>query len=201
MERMGNPALAPREHYTYRHYRTWPDSERWELIDGHAWSMCAAPAPRHQILLGKLHLELGSLLKGKPCMVFLAPFDVLFPQGDEEDDEVDTVVQPDISVYCDRSRITKRGGRGAPDLAIEILSPSTSRKDQNEKHRLYERAGVREYWVIDPGAASVWRYRRLPDDRFDEGELRQPYFEYGPIDSAVVPGFTIRPEELFADLD
>ena len=143
MERMGNPALAPSEHFTYRHYKTWPDSERWELIDGQAWNMSPAPLRRHQELQHRLALRIGNFLTDKPCKVYEAPFDVLLPAGDEADDEVDSVVQPDLVVFCDRSKLTERGARCAPDLVVEILSPSTSRKDLNEKFRLYERQGVR----------------------------------------------------------
>jgi Uma2 family endonuclease len=200
MKRMGDPALEPDDHFTYRQYKTWPDTERWELIDGHAWSMSPAPRPRHQTLLGKLHLEFGTFLRGKPCIVFLAPFDVLIPRAEEPDDEVDTVVQPDLVVFCERSRVTEKGSRGAPDVAVEILSPSTSKKDLNEKFRLYERSGVREYWVVDPGNRSILVYRRGNDGRFDQGELREPVLDFSPIVSEVLVGLSIDPEDLFADI-
>jgi len=198
---MGDPNLAPEERFTYRHYRTWPDSERWELIHGHAWAMSPAPRTRHQALVGEIYAKLKDFLRGKPCKAFLAPFDVLLPAADEADDEVDTVVQPDIVVFCDRSKITEAGARGAPDLAVEILSPSTSKKDMNDKFRLYESRGVREYWVVDPGNRSILVFRLGPEGRYDEGELRDRGREYGPIDSAVLPGFSIDPESLFAEMD
>ena len=198
---MGDPNLAPRERYTYRQYRTWPDSERWELIDGHAWSMSPAPRRRHQEISGKLFLEIGAFLKGKPCKVYEAPFDVLLPAGEEPDDEVDTVVQPDIAVFCDRSKLTERGARGAPDLVVEILSPLTSRKDQREKFDRYERARVREYWIIDPAAWSVWIYRIQAEGGYDEGKLKERLGDTSPIESSVLEGFVLDPVELFADLD
>jgi len=201
MERMGNPALAPDERFTYRQYKTWPDSERWELIEGHAWNMSAAPTRYHQGLIGTLFNAIATFLKGKPCQAYLAPFDVLLPEGDEADDEVDTVVQPDIVVYCDRSRLTKAGARGAPDLAVEVLSPSTSKKDQREKFDLYQRHGVREYWVLDPVGAWLCVYRRKPSGEFDDGELRDPLREYGPIESKVLEGFVVEPAKLFEDMD
>ncbi len=198
---MGNPALAPDERFTYRQYKTWPDSERWELIEGRAWNMSAAPTRFHQDLIGNLYGAIREFLKGKPCRVYLAPFDVLLPEGDEADDEVDTVVQPDIVVYCDRSRLTKAGARGAPDLAVEVLSPSTSKKDQREKFDLYQRHGVREYWVLDPAGAWLCVYRLKPSGEYDEGELRDPLREYGPIASTVLEGFVVAPPELFEDLE
>jgi Uma2 family endonuclease len=204
MERMGNPALAPHERFTYRHYRTWPDTERWELIEGQAWNMSPAPLRKHQKLQHRLVVSLGNFLKGKPCEVYEAPFDVLLPAANESDDDVDTVVQPDIVVYCDTSKLTRAGARGAPDLAVEILSPSTAHKDQKEKFDLYERHGVREYWVVDPAGEwlCIYRLARGKDGRprFDSGELREPVRDYSPVASSVLAGFTVDPAELFADL-
>lgn len=187
--------------YTYRHYLTWPEGERWELIDGLAWAMSPAPTSIHQAICGYLHGTLFAYLQDKPCKVFCAPFDVLFPLGGEADEDVATVVQPDILVYCDRSKITRRGGRGAPDLLVEILSPSTSKKDLHEKFDLYERGGVREYWIVDPGNRSIQVFHREPSGTFDQGELREAYAEFGPIGSRVLSGYVIEPRELFAVLD
>ena len=198
---MGNPELTPQERFTYRNYRTWPDDERWELIDGHAWAMSPAPIRYHQKIAGRFFAKLEVFLEGKPCEAYIAPFDVLMPRGDEADDEVDTVVQPDVVVYCDRSRLTWAGARGAPDLALEVLSPSTSKKDQREKFDLYERTGVREYWVADPVGKWLCVYRRGQEGRFASGELREPGREYSPIASAVLEGFTVDPVGLFAGLD
>ena len=108
---MGDPKLAPAERYTYRQYRSWPDTERWELIDGRAWAMSPAPKSRHQALVWRPSSLLYNFLKGKACRAYPSPFDVLLLHGGEEDDDVDTIVQPDISVFCDRSRITERGAR------------------------------------------------------------------------------------------
>jgi Uma2 family endonuclease len=196
---MGNPAAERNATFTYRQYCTWPDDERWELINGVAWNMSPAPLTNHQRIVRRIYGPLVQFLEGKPCEAFDAPFDVLFPRGDEEDDLVDTVVQPDILVYCDRSRITRRGGRGAPDLVVEILSPSTSRKDQKEKFDLYENRGVREYWVVDPKAKWLCVYRRGSDGKFDEGELREEEREFGSIESAVLTGFSIDPKKIFAE--
>ncbi len=198
---MGNPELTPQERFTYRNYRTWPDDERWELIDGHAWAMSPAPMRRHQKVSGRLFSRFFNFLNGHPCEVYEAPFDVLFPMGDEPDDEVDTIVQPDIVVFCDKSKLTERGARGAPDLVVEILSPSTSKRDIKDKYELYERRGVLEYWVVDPAAWSVWVYRLTLAGRFDDGELKERLGDTAPITSAVLEGFTVDPVGLFADLD
>jgi Uma2 family endonuclease len=201
MERMGDPAQTPHEKFTYRQYLTWPDSERWELIEGQAWSMSPAPRRLHQEISWRVSNLLSTFLEGHPCKAYQAPFDVLLPAGDEDDEEVDSVVQPDVVVYCDRSKLTDAGARGAPDLAVEILSPSTSKKDLHEKFDLYQKHGVREYWVIDPGnvALQVWRLTAI--GKYDEGELRQHGRDFSPIASHVLEGFSIDPEKLFADLD
>jgi len=200
MERMGDPALDADGRFAYRHYRTWPDDERWELIDGVAYAMSPAPGATHQTLVGRLFRWMGNFLEGKPCKVFVAPFDILLPARDEADDEVDTVVQPDVLVYCDRSKVRERFGRGAPDLAVEVLSPSTSKKDQHEKFERYRRAGVREYWVVDPRGKWLCVYRLKPDGNFDEGELRESWDgKYERIESKVLEGFGFDPAKLFAE--
>jgi len=196
---MGNPVLSPKERFTYRHYRTWPDSERWELIDGLAWAMSPAPIRYHQRIAARFHTKLDVFLEGKSCRAYIAPFDVLLPHGDEPDDEVDCVVQPDVVVYCDRSKLTRAGARGAPDLVLEVLSPSTSKKDQREKFNLYERAGVREYWVADPAGKWLCVYRRMTEGRFDDGELRDPDREYDSVASSILEGFEIDPTKLFEE--
>lgn len=125
----------------------------------------------------------------------------LLPDGGENDDEIDTVVQPDIAVFCDKSKLTEAGARGAPDLVVEILSPSTSRKDQGVKFDLYERHRVREYWVVDPGNKPIQVWRQRPEGGFDSGELRDSLRDWAPIASKVLEGFAVDPRELFAQLD
>ena len=110
--------------------------------------MSPAPSPQHQLILAQLVRHFTNYLEGKPCVAIPAPFDVRLPEDDEEDDQVMTVVQPDLSVICDRSKLDNTGYRGAPELVIEILSPGTFRKDQTIKFARYERAGVQEYWKV-----------------------------------------------------
>ncbi|MFV0401265.1 MAG: Uma2 family endonuclease [Oscillospiraceae bacterium] len=137
--------------YTYADYSTWDDSERWELIEGLPYAMSPAPAPKHQEISFALSLQLGNFLKGKPCKLYPAPFDVRL-NADREDD---TVVQPDLSVICDSAKIDDKGCKGAPDFVVEILSPSTARRDRMVKFQLYLQAGVREYWIVDPDTQTV----------------------------------------------
>jgi Uma2 family endonuclease len=148
-----------------------------------------------------LYLLFAEFLRGKPCKVFLAPFDILLPDGEEPDDEIGTGVQPDLLVLCDKGKLRKEGARGAPDIAAEILSPSTSEKDQREKFDLFQRHRVREYWIFDPVGEWMCRYALGADGRFDEGELREPLRAYGSNGSTVLDGFVIEPKELFADMD
>jgi Uma2 family endonuclease len=152
---MGPLARKLEERFTYGDYLTWDDDERWELIDGVPYNMSPAPRARHQRTLGELHRQFANWLLGKPCQVFLAPFDVRLPDAGESDDLVETVVQPDLSVICDKKKLDDAGCRGAPDLIVEILSPSTASKDLKVKFERYERAGVQEYWVIEPEGKTV----------------------------------------------
>jgi len=131
--------------YTYADYLTWDDDQRYELIDGVPFLM-SAPTVQHQRILGRLFLKIGNFLDGKSCEAFLAPFDVRL-NADTTDD---TVVQPDIVIICDKSIMMKTGCVSAPDMAIEVLSPSTSMRDRALKLELYQRTGVREYWIVDP---------------------------------------------------
>ncbi|MEQ1530544.1 MAG: Uma2 family endonuclease [Methylococcales bacterium] len=135
--------------YTYADYCQWPDDERWELIDGVAYAM-TGPSRLHQDIVFELGRQIGNHLQGKPCRGYTAPFDVRLPRKNESDDNIETVVQPDLSVICDQSKLDKLGCKGAPDWVIEVLSPSTTLKDMNIKRGLYELHGVQEYWLIHP---------------------------------------------------
>jgi Uma2 family endonuclease len=168
---MGPLALKLEETFNYGNYIRWDDGERWELIDGVAYNMTPAPARRHQGILTQLAGQFFNYLKDKPCKLYLAPFDVRLPENDEADEEITTVVQPDIVVICDPDKLDDRGCRGAPDLAIEILSPSTSRKDMKVKFDLYENRGVREYWIVDPSGGTVMIFRLGDDGRYGRPQV------------------------------
>ncbi|PIX17728.1 Uma2 family endonuclease, partial [Candidatus Desantisbacteria bacterium CG_4_8_14_3_um_filter_40_12] len=120
---MGLALKKQEEQYTYGDYLGWPDEERWELIDGVAYDMSPAPSTKHQKVFGVLFTEFFVYLRGKTCEVFSAPFDVILPEYDENEEDCRTVVQPDILVVCDKTKIDSKRCKGAPDLAIEILSP------------------------------------------------------------------------------
>jgi Uma2 family endonuclease len=195
---MGEAAMKLDRLYTYRDYLTWPEDERWELIEGIAYQM-AAPSRRHQAIVVFLTLRIGNFLGGRPCKLYVAPFDVLLPEpGEDEDGDVSNVVEPDLVVYCDHSKLTRSGARGAPDLAIEVISPSNTMRSFREKFDLYERSGLREYWIVDPAGEWINRFDLGEDGRFGKPELRDPLFKKGPIASTALEGFSIDPAELFA---
>ena len=147
--------------FTYADYLSWPEEERWELIEGVAYDMTPAPSTIHQRIFGELFTLFHTAAKGGPCEVFAAPFDVRLTEEDSTDDDaLTTVVQPDISVICDPNKLDSAGCLGAPDLVVEILSPSTAYKDQTEKLALFERHGVKEYWIVNPHRGSVLVYCR-----------------------------------------
>jgi len=145
--------------FTYSDYSTWSDDKSYEIIGGRAYNMAPAPGERHQGVSGELYLEFGNYLRGKKCKVYHAPFDVVFPEEGETFESATNVVQPDIVVICDRDKITHRGCFGAPDLVVEILSPSTAPRDMKDKRRLYQSFGVREYWIVDPVHKTVQVYK------------------------------------------
>ena len=142
--------------YTYADYLTWLDDKRRELIDGFVHLMTPAQKRRHQGISSLLNYYFVNYLKNKNCKVYTAPFDVRLPKnGETGDTQIYTVVQPDISVICDLEKLDDRGCIGAPDLIIEILSPSTAKKDINDKFILYQESGVTEYWIVNPNDENI----------------------------------------------
>jgi Uma2 family endonuclease len=138
--------------YSFADYLTWIDDKRRELINGFVNLMTPAPSTKHQQILSGINSLLWNLLLKQKCQVFPAPFDVRFPSknGEVSDDKIYTVVQPDICIVCDESKLDERGCLGAPDLIVEIISLSSVKKDVEEKFKLYQENGVREYWIVQP---------------------------------------------------
>ena len=165
-------SLDMKKRYTYADYLTWLDDQSRELIHGVIKLMSPSPRVRHAEVSFNIAGNLWTILKkhkGK-CKVFSAPFDVRFPKrGEMTDDKIDTVVQPDICVICDLSKLDERGCCGAPDMIVEILSPSTSKKDLNEKFDLYEESGVKEYWVVHPNDKAITVFLLQENGKYDEG--------------------------------
>ena len=173
---MALPAEKKETIFTYADYLTWDEDERIELIDGEA-VMMAPPSTSHQIISGELFRQLANFLEGKKCLAIPAPFAVrLFEREGDPPANVRTVVEPDISVICDRNKLDAHGCKGAPDMVIEILSPSNRRHDRLVKLDLYQRAGVREYWIVSPEAQTVEVFL-LEDGRF----IVQGFYEKNDI--------------------
>lgn len=193
---MADPVRKADRAYTYSDYQNWSDDERWELIDGVAWNMRAAPSRLHQKLSMNLLMHIGPFLAGKDCEVYHAPFDVLLPDlpGQPEEDVI-TVVQPDISVICDPEKLTSKGCTGAPDLLVEILSPHTAKKDMDIKFHLYERHGVREYWLIDPGNRFIHAHLLNNEGKYPEEPAI--YLPGSCLASAVLTGLEIELNRIF----
>lgn len=177
---MGQPLERPEERFTYADYVTWPDNERWELIDGvpypkeDPFGMLAAektgldtdsdpmrvfamtaPSRAHQDFSAAVGFQLFGQLAGKKCRYYPAPFDIRLPELTDDPAMPATVVQPDIVIVCDRSKLDRKGCSGAPDFVLEILSPSTDKFDRINKAMAYARHGVREFWTVDPLARTL----------------------------------------------
>ncbi|MFP4180332.1 MAG: Uma2 family endonuclease [Spirochaetaceae bacterium] len=179
------------ERYSWDEYCSWPEDERWELIEGTAWDMSPAPSRRHQQILVNIVSQLYLALKDSSCEVFAAPFDVKLSEKNE--DLSPTVMQPDVVLCCDGDKLTEWGMQGAPDLVVEIVSPASGRKDRKQKFSLYERYGVREYWIVDPDEQVMEIYRHT-------GERFERIGAYGPEDRpgvAALPGFELDLSETF----
>ena len=172
---------------TYKDYCATPDDERYELINGRLM-MVPAPNTKHQKVLGRLYLELARFNEEHQLgEVYVAPYDVFLSDTD--------VVQPDL-LFISRARehiITEQNVRGAPDLVIEILSPSTAEKDLGEKHELYGRHGVLEYWIVDPVAETVAVHRQ-GDGRL---ELAETLGRGDTLRTALLEGLELKLDDVF----
>lgn len=180
--------------YTYNDYLTWRFDEYVELFRGKIWRMCPAPKRKHQDIAGQIFTELKNFLRRKPCKVYIAPFDVrLLKQGSAE---IFTVVQPDVCIICDPTKLDEQGCIGAPDTIIEVLSKGNIDRDINEKFALYEESGVPEYWIVSPGEKTVTCYVLNEAGRYS---LSGEYADPGAIPVASLPGFIILWETIFEE--
>jgi Uma2 family endonuclease len=185
------------QHHTYGDYLTWPDDPQQELIDGVAYVRePPAPSRYHQEIVRELLVQVCEALKGKPYKAYVAPFDVRLPKSDEANELIDTVVQPDVLIVCDRQKLDERGMRGAPDWVVEVLSPGTANYDQKIKVPVYERSDVPELWLIHPTNRKLTIYR-LADGRYGPPTLLELS---GQTDLTAVPGVRIDWDRLLSEL-
>ena len=179
--------LQTEKRYTYADYENMDDDNRYELLDGVIYLMSPPPTSVHQAVSGELFMQLGSFLRGKPCKVFAAPFGVRL------DDE--TAVEPDLVVVCDKSKIDKKGCKGAPDMIIEIVSPSSASRDRFLKFNKYLKAGVREYWIVDPQSKDTSAHI-LENGKY----FTNTYSEKDTIPVHVLEGCRINMKEVFENI-
>lgn len=184
------------DHYhTYADYLVWSNTYGNELIDGTAYVRePPSSSPSHQWIVVELSRQIAAAVEESPYQVYVAPLDVRLPKSSEKDDSVDTVVQPDILIVSDAQKVDARGVRGAPDWLAEVLSSSTARHDKLVKIPAYERAGVREVWLIDPTARELSIYR-LEAGRYGRPTLLQLK---GQTSLTAVPGVTVQWDRLLA---
>ncbi len=176
--------------YTYADYAVWQFTERVELIMGKAFPM-AGPNARHQSASMHISASLFNHLNGRCCKVYAAPFDLILAGTDGRED---TIVQPDVIVVCDPHKIQDRGCVGAPDLVVEILSPSSFRRDLNEKLRLYEHHQVKEYWTVDLSRKFILIHILGPGGKFLPPEIST---ENDVLSSRLFPGLALDLHETF----
>ena len=184
--------------YSYANYLNWLFEERVELIKGKIFKMSPAPSRVHQKISIRITNPLVNFLKGKSCEVYNAPFDVRFPKGSKNDKDVFTVLQPDICVICDKSKLDDRGCIGAPDLIVEILSPGNTKMELLNKYQVYEEFGVKEYWVVSQSDQSVLIYTLNDLGKFQPSKI---FTLSEKITSSVLPGFALLLDDVFEDLD
>ena len=172
--------------YSYSDYMKWQFQERVEIIMGKIFPM-SAPTTLHQHIIGELFFNMYSFFKYTSCNVILSPIDVRLPVG-KQGNTFKTVVQPDLCVICDKSKIVTQGIIGAPDLVIEILSPSNRQIEMHEKFEAYQASLVREYWIIHPGEQWMLQYVLSENHLF---VLHKKHENLSRLASVIFPGLSV----------
>ncbi len=180
------------ERYSWAEYLRWPEDERYELVEGVPYAMSPAPGRRHQEIGGEIFRQMANQLAGTSSRVFHAPFDVKLSA--EEADDAPTVLQPDITVTCDPSKLTRQGVSGAPDLVVEIVSPDSGLADRRRKFDLYQAYGVGEYWIVDQDESLVEVYRLDSEGRYLRAGV---YGKEDRLTASVVPDLEIELAAVF----
>lgn len=181
--------------YTYADYLTWPEDERWEIIEGVPY-LHAALTWQHQSISGELYRQISNYLVNNPCRVFAPPFDLRLPETDETDEETRCVVQPDLTIVCNREGLKGTGYYGIPSMVIEITSPSSSKVDRLYKFNIYEKAGVKEYWIVEPEGRIVSVFVLQNNGRYGRPEV---YSEEDQIPVGIFSDLTIDMRTVFKE--
>ncbi|SDH65828.1 Endonuclease, Uma2 family (restriction endonuclease fold) [Pedobacter terrae] len=182
--------------YSYADYMRFEFEERLEIIKGQLFKMSPAPSRIHQGISGNIFGPIYNALKGKNCRVYTAPFDVRLAKKSVDDKEVFTVVQPDLVVVCDQTKLDKRGCIGAPDIVVEILSPGNNKKELINKYEVYEEAGVKEYWIVSPAHKTFFRYILDENGKFQPTKMLT---EGEEVTTSLIPSLKLVLEEVFQD--
>jgi Uma2 family endonuclease len=182
--------------YSYADYLKWTMAEMVEIIKGRVYKL-SAPKRVHQTISIRISSKIFNLLEGQKCKVYSAPFDVRLPVKSRKNEDIFTVVQPDICVICDPTKLDDAGCIGAPDLIIEILSKGNNKKELQNKYEVYEESGVKEYWVIEPESQTMLVYT-LVNGKYQPSKLLTLGDE---IITPILPGFVLNLDEVFANLD
>jgi Uma2 family endonuclease len=180
--------------YSYANYLNWFFDDRVELIKGKVSKMSPAPSTLHQEISANIFSVIHNHLKGRSCKVFYAPFDVRFPKESKADNDILTVLQPDICVICDPKKIDTKGCIGAPDIVIEILSPGNNKMELLHKYGVYEEFGVKEYWVVSPGDKTLLKYTLDKEGRYQPSKL---FTLSEKVYSEVLTGFELDLDAVF----
>lgn len=189
------PLPKQSDRYTYKEYLNWPEGERWELIEGVPY-MQAAPSWQHQAICFELGRQFGNYLSGKSCRAFTAPFDLIIPDGNTNEQDSKNVVQPDLLVICNKDGLRGTGYFGVPDLIIEICSPSTVRNDKVLKFNKYEKAGVKEYWIVEPEGKFISVFTLQENKRYGRPEI---YTETDTVKVSVLDDLVIDLSTVFEE--
>lgn len=178
--------------YSYSDYLTWNENERWEILDGVPY-MQAAPSRIHQEVSLSLLMFFANYLQGKPCKVYHAPFCVRL-DAEKNDKDIMNVVEPDITIVCDNSKLDDKGCKGSPDLIVEILSPSSVKVDRVDKFNKYEKAGIKEYWIVEPDQKIVSVFLLQSNSRYGRPEM---YTNDDKIQVSIFPELEIDLKSVF----
>ncbi|MES2795186.1 MAG: Uma2 family endonuclease [Bacteroidota bacterium] len=190
---LNEPTVEYHHEYTYADYLKFQFEEMVEIIRGKIYKMSPAPKSKHQALSRNLEINIGYYLKDKKCQIFDAPFDVILPIADKKRKKATTVVQPDLCIICNPTLIEENGCFGVPNWIIEILSQSTAKKDLDDKYKVYEEAGVSEYWIVSPEYETIEIYllengKYAKKHIFDKTDMVSPF---------TLPELTINLNEVF----
>lgn len=179
--------------YTYKDYISWSEDSQIEIIDGTLYIQ-AAPSRLHQEVLSELHRQIANFLFDKNCKVYPTPFSVTFDFGEAKKQDIKNVVEPDLSIVCDLEKLDEHGCKGSPDMIIEVISPSTARVDKIEKFNLYEKAQVKEYWIVEPQEKIVSVFTLQANGKYGRPDL---YTEEDHVNMTILKDLQINLDHVF----